>query len=413
MQTVVGVFDSYDEAQSARESLLDAGFDDSAVRLQSNTAGQQSGDSITTNGRVITDSRSRGDDDEGFMASIGRFFSDLFGDDDNEHAGHYSEAVRRGSTVLAVTVADESRVEAARAALAAAGAVDIDKRTESWRQEGYSGFDPASRPYQDDEIQAERTRYQTDMARPGMAQANLSQTANDNGTVLPVVREELEVGKREVDLGAVRVFSRTETQPVQEQVQLREQHAEIERRPVDRPATEADLKAFEGGSIEVREMAERAVVSKTARVVEEVVVGTEATTRTETVSDQVRNTVVDVEKDPAGQNANNLRGTTDMPGSATATSMGADMGSLTGQSAPDYRSHYQSNFSTFGGSYEDYEPAYRYGSTLRSDPRYANRSWEDVEADAQRDWSSRNSGDTWEKTKAAVRHGWESMTGRR
>lgn len=379
MQTIVGVFDTIDDAENARESLLDSGFDASEVRVQSSSSAKSS-DSLTTTDRTITGTSRSGNDDEGFMAGIGRFFGDLFGSDDKENAGHYSEAVRRGSTVVAVTVADATRVEKARSVLAAAGAVDIDKRTDSWREQGYAGFDPASKPYQPDQIATERSRNQS---------ANMV----DKGTVLPVVREDIEVGKREVDLGTVRVFSRTEMRPVEEQVQLREERADIERRTVDRPATEADLKAFEGGSIEIRETAERPVVSKTARVVEEVVVGTEATSRTETISDQVRSTVVEVDKSGTGTN--------------TTAGMGV--------AGSDYRSHYQTNMSSLGGRYEDYEPAYQYGSTLRSDPRYANRSWEDVEADARSDWTNRHPGgaSTWEKTKMAVKHGWESMTGRR
>lgn len=362
MQTVVGVFDTGEQAERAREALLDAGFDDSAVRLQSHSAVRE-GDDAATSGSASTREES------GFAASVSRFFSGIFGSND-EHAGHYSEAVRRGGAVLVVTV-DESRMEIARATLAAAGAVDIDKRTESWRQEGYAGFNPSARPYDAAEVEAERSRFQ----------------ANQD-TVMPVVREDIEVGKREVDLGAVRVFSHTEVRPVQEDIQLREEHAEIERRAVDRPATEADLKAFEGGSVEIHETAERPVVSKTARVVEEVKVGTHATTHTETISEQLRSTVVDVEK-------------------TAADSMGASA------AMPDYRSHYQRHLASLGGSYEDYEPAYRYGSTLRSDARYANRSWEEIEADAQRDWAGRYPGTTWEKAKQAVRHGWESMTGRR
>lgn len=393
MQTVVGVFDTTDDAENARESLLDSGFSASDITMQASPAMQEGSRLSTTDSTVTGTPRSTGSQhDEGFLSGVGRFFSDLFGGDDTENAGHYSEAVRRGGTVVAVTVADEVRAEEARAMLASAGAVDIDKRAENWRQEGYSGFDPAAAPYQPEQIAAERSRYQTTPGMQASGDTRARQVAD--GTVLPVVREDLEVGKREVDLGTVRVFSRTETRPVEEQVQLREERAEIERRTVDRPATEADLKAFENGSaIEINETSERPVVSKIARVVEEVVVGTQASTRTETISDQVRNTVVEVDK------------------------TGADTGSMgTGSMAsPDYRSHYQSNMSSLGGSYEDYAPAYQYGSTLRSDPRYANRSWDEVEADAQSDWTSRNPGgaSTWEKTKMAVRHGWESMTGRR
>jgi uncharacterized protein (TIGR02271 family) len=370
MQTVVGVFDSVDEAQRARTSLITAGFDESAIQVQSQT-GTMSDEAAST-----TTTRTSSDHDEGFMASIGNFFSNLFGGEDEE-AGHYAEAVRRGSTVVAVTVPDESRVEPARLALARAGAVDIQKRAEGWRQEGYSGFDPSAKPFKAEEIQAERSRLQP--------QGTQTQTQQD-GQVVPVVREELDIGKKEVDLGAVRVFTRTETKPVSEQVELREERADIQRRTVDRPASEADLKAFEGATIEVRETGERPVVSKTARVVEEVTVGKQATTRTETVTDQVRNTVVDVEK----------------TGQTSATGMPAD-----------YRNHYQSNMASMGGSYEDFEPAYQYGSTLRSDSRYANRSWDEVQADAQRDWTSRNPGSSWEKAKMAVKHGWESMTGQR
>lgn len=388
MQTVVGVFDTVDEAQDARDALVDSSFDASEVRLQSNPAAQP-GEMLTTTDRTITGTSHSSTGEEGFMAGIGRFFTDLFGGDDNEHAGHYSEAVRRGSTVVAVTVSDPERVEQARSILAAAGAVDIDKRTEGWRQEGYTGFDASAQPYHPDQIAAERSRYQSDSLRASddLLMPDGSRLV-DQGTVLPVVREELEVGKREVDLGTVRVFSRTETRPVEEQVQLHEERADIERRAVDRPATEADLKAFEGGSIEIHETAERAVVSKTARVVEEVVVGTEASTRTETVKEQLRNTVVDVDKGDA---------------------------QTTGIAEPDYRSHYQANLASLGGSYEDYEPVYQYGSTLRFDPRYANRSWDEVEADARNDWTRRNptGGSTWEQAKQAMRHGWESMTGRR
>lgn len=376
MQTVVGVFDSVDDAERARESVLRAGFDGNSVRVQAQPA-RPSGDSVGAARHA----------DDGVMASIGRFFSDLFGDQD-EHAGHYSEAVRRGGSVVVVTVADKSQVDGARAALASAGAVDIDKRADAWRQQGYSRFDPASPALQSQEVETERSRSQTNLM-PGAVPGTVpgATALAGEGTVLPVIREALEVGKRQVDLGVVRVHTRTETRPVQEQVELREERAEIQRRSVDRPASEADLKAFEGGSIEVHETAERAVVSKTARVVEEVLVGKQATSRTETISDQVRNTVVDVE------NAGNDRAAS--------------------QGAIDYRSHYESNLAGAGGTFEDYEPAYRYGGALRSDARYADRSWNEVEADAQRDWGSRNPNSNWEQVKQAARHGWESMTGRR
>jgi uncharacterized protein (TIGR02271 family) len=115
-------------------------------------------------------------------------------------------------------------------------------------------------------------------------------------TVIPVVEEQITVGKRQVERGGVRVLTRVSETPVQEQVTLREEHVTVERHPVDRAVTEADTVALREGTIELTETAEEAVVSKQARVVEEVVVGKEASERTETVQDTVRRTVVDVEQ---------------------------------------------------------------------------------------------------------------------
>jgi stress response protein YsnF len=69
----------------------------------------------------------------------------------------------------------------------------------------------------------------------------------------------------------------------------------VERHPVDRPVTDAD-NAFREGTLEVTGRAEEAVVAKTARVVEEVVVGKQVEEHTETVHDTLRRTDVDVQE---------------------------------------------------------------------------------------------------------------------
>jgi uncharacterized protein (TIGR02271 family) len=114
--------------------------------------------------------------------------------------------------------------------------------------------------------------------------------------VIPVVQEELVVGKRRVERGGVRVFSHIVERPVEEQVVLRKEHATVERHPVNRPISEADLDKLQGQTLEVFEMAEEAVVGKIARVVEEIHVGKETTERTQQVKDTVRKTEVDVEQ---------------------------------------------------------------------------------------------------------------------
>ena len=69
-------------------------------------------------------------------------------------------------------------------------------------------------------------------------------------------------------------------------MRLREEKVTVERRPVDRPATEADFAAAGKDVIEMTETAEEPVVTKQARVVEEVVVHKEVTEHTETVRGQ-------------------------------------------------------------------------------------------------------------------------------
>lgn len=121
---------------------------------------------------------------------------------------------------------------------------------------------------------------------------------------IPVAQEELVVGKRQVATGGVRVFSRIVETPVEEQVVLQEEHAKIERHAVNRPVSEADLNMLKDRTIEVQEMAEEAVVGKTARVVEEVFVSKETTERTERVADSIRHTEVEVEPlNPTSQTA--------------------------------------------------------------------------------------------------------------
>ena len=77
-----------------------------------------------------------------------------------------------------------------------------------------------------------------------------------------------------------------------------------------------------------------------------------------------------------------------------------------------YRNHWDSTYGLDGGIYDDYAPAYSYGSSLASDAKYRGRSWDDAEADIRSEWETRHAGtpSTWDKMKAAVRHGWDRIT---
>lgn len=131
----------------------------------------------------------------------------------------------------------------------------------------------------------------------GVSSANTAQRndANTDGISIPVIEEELQVGKRAVETGGVRVETHITERPVEETVSLREENVTVNRRPVDRAVTDADMSAVKEGDFTVAERAEQAVVGKQARVVEEVVIGKDVTERTETVQDTVRRTDVEVE----------------------------------------------------------------------------------------------------------------------
>ncbi len=116
--------------------------------------------------------------------------------------------------------------------------------------------------------------------------------------VIPVVEEELEVGKRTVDQGGVRVFRRIVEIPVSESVNLREEHVVVDRKAVDRPATEFDLNNSTR-SVELTETAEEVVLSKSAHVIEEVVIGKKSSEHVEHIEDTVRRTEIEVEEVPA------------------------------------------------------------------------------------------------------------------
>ena len=118
---------------------------------------------------------------------------------------------------------------------------------------------------------------------------------------LPIIKEDLNVGKREVETGGARITSRLVEREVQKDVTLKEEHVTVERTPVDRPITDAD-QAFQETEIEMTEHAEIPVVSKEARVVEEISLNKETTERDETIRDTVRNTEIDTERIHGSEN---------------------------------------------------------------------------------------------------------------
>lgn len=115
-------------------------------------------------------------------------------------------------------------------------------------------------------------------------------------TTIPIIEEQLNVGKREEERGGIRISSRIVETPVEKNINLREEHVTVERHPVNRPATESDLANAHDQNIEARERAEVPVVNKEARVVEEIKLNKDVTEHEESIKDTIRKTEVDVDK---------------------------------------------------------------------------------------------------------------------
>lgn len=119
------------------------------------------------------------------------------------------------------------------------------------------------------------------------------QKTTDDATSIPVIEENLQVGKREVETGGIRLRSRIVEREVEEKINLQEEHVQVERKAVNRPATAADLTEE---NIEVTEHTEVPVVNKETRVVEEISLVKDVTERDEVIQDTVKKTEVDIDK---------------------------------------------------------------------------------------------------------------------
>lgn len=332
--TLIAAFRSTGDAEAAATDLQAAGIPRDDIYIETGSRASESR------------SRSKTASTEGGFTG---WFKSIFANEDDADRSQYERAIQEGDTLLGVEVSEDeiSAVE------------DILNR--------HSPVD----------VHAEQ---------PEAASATSGASASGKTKSVPVVHEDIQVGKRQVLRGGIRVYSRVVEQPVEETIRLREEHARVERRPVNRTATDADLAAGQNQVIEVQEFAEEPVVGKQARVVEEVRVGKDVSERTEKVRDTVRHTEVNVERTPG-----------------TAGEAFDDS---------DFRADFQKRYAAGGVSYDTYLPAYRYGYDAASDARYRGRSFDEIESDLRTDYGRRYPNSTWEKMKDAVRYGWSRVTGK-
>jgi len=348
MSQVVGFYPSQNQANHMCDELVAAGFDRDDVHVFG-------GDGMSSGAAK---------DESSFWQNVKGFFG---GADETDHQ-LYAEAARRGSVGVSVDADNDAEEQKAAEILRRGSAIDLDREATEWRKSGWTGGMSSSSSAMTSgtagTTAASRTTGTSATTGATGARATAGTERLQQGKeVIPVVEEQLQVGKRQVQgAGGVRIHTRVTSKPVQEQVTLREEHVDVQRRPVDRPLTDAD-KAFRERNIEVTEMREQPVVSKEARVVEEVVVGKTAQQRTETVRDQVRRTDVDVER-----------------------THGSTASGTTGFSDPD-----------------------AFARELATDTRYRGRDWTTVSTDAQRTFEQRYPASKWDQFKDAIQRGYEKL----
>lgn len=253
-RSLTAMFDTRADADRAVQRLKEAGIADVVL-----TGEENGGYSVETAPSVT-------DRDRGFFESIGDFF---FPDEDRYT---YAEGLNRGGFLITVSNVPSALYDRALDILDDEGAVDLDARENEWRAQGWTGYEGSA-------------------YAAGAGAAATTATTDEH---IDVVEERINIAKRETDAGRVRVRSYVREIPVEEDVTLRSETVNIERRPVDRAAG-AD--AFEEQTLEAREYRETPVVSKEARVVEEIDLNKNVDTRTETVRDTVRKTEVEIDDD--------------------------------------------------------------------------------------------------------------------
>ncbi|MDN7182479.1 hypothetical protein M0D69_31565 [Caballeronia sp. SEWSISQ10-4 2] len=412
--TVIGIFDTYDQAEVARSALVASGFPRSDIELQA--APDDPAWAAGAGGPPETG---------GVLANIERFFAMLFGGRDQPpEVAHYSEAVRRGGVLVAVDTATEARADVARRTLAEQGAIDIDERAASWGTLSH-GRTAASAADDRDHSLLDELGLGSGSAVPGRA------PVNPPGDPLATAR---------ADANRARAYPHAD-------------QGDPAVQPLD-PITPVARDVFAGGSDSsyratggdpmtsgtVRQDTKETIrrsASCAATSLDEPLAGEDSAYRSPAASEPPTSAAskqgwrpVDP-RDPLDETETSSRrgamggtGTTGSPVPGSLSQTGdptLDTRSGTRPTMPDeymeyeddFRTDFESKYAATGARYEEYEEAYQYGASAGSDERYGRRNWDDMmETELRHDWEGRNPGvDTWERFKLAVRHGWDRVTG--
>jgi uncharacterized protein (TIGR02271 family) len=215
-------------------------------------------------------------------------------------------------------------------------------------------------------------------AAPGGKVSLKSRTNVDGSVVVPIVEEEFEVGKREVDRGGVRISERIVERPAEARVALRDEHVTVARRTTDQPLAGADWDLADE-TIEVTESGEEPVIAKSTHLVDEVTIRKDVTEREENVRGTVHRTDLRVE-----------------------TFHTPALAALEG----DFRAHF-AGLRRSDMDFTTAAPAYAYGWEAARDARTSGKDWKAIERDLQADYQKRYPKGAWDKARDAIKFAWD------
>lgn len=351
--TVIGLFDTFVQAESARDTLVETGFARDAIELQANPEPSVGSATAEVAG-------------SGVLANIERFLSSLFASSSRPpDTARYAEAVRRGAVLVCVNAASESHAELARNTLTRLGATDIGERAPDWDAQSdgreHSVLDELG-------IGAITTGANT---RPAATTAGTTTTPY---TVTPAASAADPLVPPLPESSADRRVAEPFAPPPLAERPLVDPLAD----PAVNPLVDPVVPLVDPLTDPLARDPDRTAISVGA------IPGSGAVFRpTEPVPD-------------AGH---------------PVAGIGASVPNEYLEYEEDFRSHYDEEYATGDARYEDYVPAYRYGAEIAHDERYRNQAWDDVEPEARRHWETTSTESTWERFKLAIRHGWERVTG--
>ncbi len=299
-EVIVAVYDTVAHADAAVRDLQAANVPANAISRQGSGSTATGAATGTATG-TLTDTSAMtgtapmagttGSDSTTSVRAPGQgFWASLFGGEPDNDTAVYDRSIEAGSSVVTVRVPGE-HVQAVTEILDRHNPIDLDERASSYGLTSGGTTTTAT-------TTTTTAAMPTTAATPTEAAPPRAQSTELRGgeEVIPLSEEQMKVGKRLVNRGTTRIRRFVVETPVEENVALHSERVVVERRPVELGTRVSDAD-FTDRVIEVTETDEEAVVSKTARVKEEVVVNKNVSDRVETVRDTVRREEVEVARD--------------------------------------------------------------------------------------------------------------------